>query len=345
MKVGARAFKTGLAVAIALYVAGAFGMKAGVFAAAIAAVSSIQPSIHRSIVTILEQIQANLFGAVLAIILVLTIGNEPFLIGFGIMIVIGICMLLKINQDATYIAIITVIAIMESTDLPFLQFAGIRISAILIGIVSAFIVNSVFLPPKYETKLFNQINETTADILQWIRVTTRHLSNQPALKKEIKRLDQQLSKIDQIYSLHAGERIYSQKKAFARARKLVLFKQMIHTSKKAHLVLQNLHKLDYEIEHIDPDLNKQIVEEIDNTLNTHEKLILTYLGRIRKKQSNSVIEPTASNIPELVESLMDEQSENLAVRLKLLPLASTLMDYHNELMHFQKLLNSFQKHN
>src|SRR5690554_694854 len=106
MKLGARAFKTGLATAIALYIASAFGFKAGVFAAAIAAVSSLQPSIHRSMATMVQQIQANIIGAILATILVLTIGNEPFLIGFGIMIVIGVCMLLKMKEDAIYIAII-----------------------------------------------------------------------------------------------------------------------------------------------------------------------------------------------------------------------------------------------
>ncbi|MGM8216290.1 FUSC family protein [Bacillaceae bacterium W0354] len=342
MKLGARAFKTGLATAIALYIASAFGFKAGIFAA-VAAVTSIKPSIQSSVHTIFQQIQANILGAILAIGLVLSIGNEPFLIGFGIMIAIGICLLLKVNEDATFIAIITVIAIMDSTDLPFLQFAGIRISSIMIGIASAFVVNSVFLPPKHEMRLFEHINETTNDILQWIRVTTRHLSNQPALKKEIKRLDKELSKIDQIYAFYMGERIYSQKKAYARARKLVLFKQMIETSKKAHIVLQNLHRLDYDIEHIEAELNKELVEEIDLTLNVHEELILTYLGRIRE-HSPGEDHLTESNIPVLVESLMDERSENLTVRLKLLPLASTLMDYHNELMHFKRLLNSYQKH-
>ena len=343
MKLGARAFKTGLATAIALYIASAFGFKAGIFAAAIAAVSSIKPSIESSVHTIFQQIQANILGAILAIALVLTIGNEPFLIGLGIMIVIGICMLLKMNQDATHIAIITVIAIMESTDLPFLEFAGIRIASIMIGIISAFVVNLVFLPPKYETRLFKHINDTTADIIQWIRVTTRHLSNQPALKKEIKRLEKEISQIDQTYIFFTGERIYSQKKAYNRARKLVLFRQMIDTSKKALTVLQNLHKLDYDIEHIDDDLNKMLVEEIDNTLSTHENLLLTYLGRIRNNGISNV-DALHSNIPDLVEHLMDEQSEDLAVRFKLLPLASTLMDYHYELMHFRRLLNSYQKH-
>ncbi|WP_175615538.1 FUSC family protein [Piscibacillus halophilus] len=341
MKLGARAFKTGLATAIALYVASAFGLKAGVFAAAIAAVSSIQPSIYRSVQTIIEQIQANIIGATLAIILVLSVGNEPFLIGFGIIIVIGICMLFKMKEDTTFIAIIAVIAIMESTQMPFIEQAGIRFSAIFIGIISAFVVNMAFLPPKYETRLFEQINSTTNDILQWIRVTTRHLSDQPALKREIERIQEDIRKLDQTYMLFSEERTYTRKKGYIRARKLVLFRQLIITTKKAFNVLQNLHRMDYEIEHFNSEVNKKIIEEVDKTLHTHEKLVLMYLGRIRKKEQDPLEKISTPDIPNLVDQLMESYDEEND-RMTFLPLASNLLEYHNELVHLKKLLVSYQ---
>ncbi|RPF50541.1 FUSC family protein [Aquisalibacillus elongatus] len=342
MKIGARALKTGLATVIALYFAGMFDFKSGVFAAAIAAVSSIQPSIYRSVQTMVEQVQANIIGATLAIIFVLTIGNDPFIIGLAIILVIGICSLLKMKEDTTFIAIIAVIAIMEATDMPFMEFAGIRFSSIFIGIASAFVVNLAFLPPKYETRLFENINRTTNDILQWIRVTTRHLSDQPALKKEIQRIQEDVTRLDQTYLLFSEERIYSRKRAYARARKLVLFRQLIHTTKKAFIVLQNLHRMDYEIEHFKGDINKKIIEEVDKTLHTHEKLTLMYLGRIRKKETDpleKIIEPA---IPELVDQLMEVYDDEESDRMTFLPLASNLLEYHNELIHLKKLLVSYQ---
>ncbi|WP_188207321.1 FUSC family protein [Alkalibacillus aidingensis] len=342
MKLGARAFKTGLATAIALYIASGFGFEAGIFAAAIAAVSSIQPSIYRSVQTIVEQLQANVIGAALAIILVITVGNEPFLIGFGIIIVIGICMAFKMKEDTTFIAIIAVIAIMDTTELPFLEFAAIRFTSILIGIVSAFVVNLAFLPPKYETKLFDDINQTTSEILQWIRVTTRHLSNQPALKKEIERLGTDLSKVERTYHLFSEERTYSRRKGRERARKLVLFRQLINTSNKSFLVLRTLHRLDDDIENIPKEFNRRIIEEVDKTLHTHEKLILMYLGRIRKKETDPLEKVSEPNIPDLVDQLLSVYHEDDPDRLRLLPLASTLMDYHKELIHLKKLLYSYQ---
>ncbi|MGP4071686.1 FUSC family protein [Piscibacillus sp. B03] len=342
MKLGARAFKTGLATAIALYVASAFGLKAGVFAAAIAAVSSIQPSIYRSVQTIIEQIQANIIGSTLAVILVLSVGNEPFVIGFAIILVIGICMLFKMKEDTTFIAIIAVIAIMESTSTPFLEQAGVRFSAIFIGIIAAFLVNMAFLPPKYETRLFEQINSTTNDILQWIRVTTRHISDQPALKREIQRLQEDITRLDQTYMLFSEERTYTRRKGFVRARKLVLFRQLITTTKKAFTVLQNLHRMDYEIEHFNSDINKRIIDEVDKTLHTHEKLVLMYLGRIRKKETDPLEKISEPDIPALVDQLMETYDDEESDRMTFLPLASNLLDYHNELIHLKKLLVSYQ---
>ncbi|PKR76967.1 aromatic acid exporter family protein [Halalkalibacillus sediminis] len=341
MKVGARALKTGVSTAIALYVASYFGFDAGLFAAAIAAVSSIQPSIYRSYQMIIEQLQANFIGAGIAVLLVLTVGNDPFLLGVGIILSIGTCMIFKMKEDTTFIAIIAVIAIMESTSMAFMDFAAIRFTSILIGIASAFLVNLVFLPPKYETRLFEMINHTTSDIMQWIRVTTRHLSDQPALKKEINRLERDLAHLEQTYLLYSEERSYSRKKGYRRARKLVLFRQLVNTSRKSFQVLQTLHRMDYEIGHIKGDLNEKIVEEVDKTLHTHEKLILMYLGRIRKKTVDPLGNISEPDIPSLVNQLMDIYDEGEKDRFVLLPLASTLMDYHNELIHLKKLLVSY----
>ncbi|TFB13879.1 aromatic acid exporter family protein [Filobacillus milosensis] len=342
MKLGARAFKTGLATAIALYVVGAIDFTAGLFAAAIAAASSIQPSIYRSVQTIIEQAQANIIGAGLGVILVMTVGNEPFVIGFGIVTVIGICMLFKMKEDTTFIAIIAVIAIMEFSSDPFIEHAGIRFTAIFIGIVSAFVVNLAFLPPKYETRLFEQINQTNNEIIQWIRVTTRHLSDQPALKKEIKRMQEDLTRIEQTYLLFSEERIYSRRKGYQRARKLVLFRQLIQTTKKAFNVLQNLHRMDYEIEHFKSEINDKIIDEIDKSLHSHEKLTLMYLGRIRKKEVDPLERLSQPDISSLVDSLMERYEDEENDRMKFLPLASNLLEYNNELNHLRKLLISYQ---
>jgi hypothetical protein len=67
MKLGARILKTGTAIVLALFLAELLKLPSPVFAG-IAAIFAVQPSIYRSYLTIVEQIQGNIIGALCAIL-------------------------------------------------------------------------------------------------------------------------------------------------------------------------------------------------------------------------------------------------------------------------------------
>ncbi|WP_102028922.1 FUSC family protein [Salirhabdus sp. Marseille-P4669] len=339
---GARVLKTGLAVAVAMYVAMLFSHTSAVFAG-IAAVFSIQPSIYRSFQTIIEQIEANLIGAISAVFMVYLFGNDPIIVGFTIILVISFCMSFKIKSEVFMVAIVPVIAIMEATDLPFHEFAFMRFASILIGIIAAFIVNLVFLPPKYETKLFKQIEEVTTEVLQWIRITSRHLSKQPALKEEVKKLVEDITMLDQTYLLYSEERTYTKKSQYERARKLVLFRQLIYSTKKSLELLRTLHRYDHELEGVPVEVRTYLIEEIDKVIHIHERLILTCKGKIREQEDEAIEEYTKAEIPSLIEKLVDTEG-NIKSQLQFLPLAAKLMDYDEQLQHVRKLLATYQNY-
>lgn len=75
MKLGARIFKTGIAITLALYLASWIGLPSPIFAG-IAAIFAIQPSIYRSFLIIIDQVQANIIGAVIATVFGLIFGSE-----------------------------------------------------------------------------------------------------------------------------------------------------------------------------------------------------------------------------------------------------------------------------
>lgn len=343
MKLGARMLKTGLAVAVALYTATILGFTSPVFAG-IAAAFSIQPSIYRSYQSILEQIQANFIGAISAIIMVMILGNDPFVIGFTIVIVIGACMSFKMKETTVSLAVVAVIAIMETTNVPFIEFASIRFTTILTGILAAFFVNLIFIPPKYETKLFYKVDRTTSGIFQWLRMTTRHLSDHPTLKAEIQRLQDELTHMDQMYLLYKEERTYFKKRFFEKARKLVLFRQLITCTRKSFYLLRTLYQLDDHVDSLPPSFRTQFINELDKVIHAHEKLILMCMGRIKEEKHDPLANTEDPNIPELIEAIIDrfENNDNQEEKLKLLPLAAKLMDYHQQLQHLKRLLVSYQ---
>lgn len=344
MKLGARMMKTGLAVGIALYIGHLIGFVSPLLTA-IAVVFSIQPSIYRSYQSVIEQIQGNFIGAIIAIIAVFTLGNDPFIVGFSIIIVIGLTTSLKMNENTIALSVVAVIALMDSTDQMFLYFAGSRFTSMLLGILAAFVVNLVFLPPRYETRLFLKIDDVTNDILQWLRVTTRQLSDEPALKYEITRIQDELRRIDHTYLLYSEERTYFKGSRFSKGRKLVLFRQLITTTKKSFDVLKAFYRLEHKIEQIPEDFQDGVVQELDKLVNAHEKLILSLKGRIKHTHKQSLRRIEEPNIPLLVERLMHVYEENNNPdKLVFLPLASQLMEYHYQLERLKKLLKSYQNH-
>ncbi|WP_173917118.1 aromatic acid exporter family protein [Halobacillus sp. Marseille-Q1614] len=344
MKLGARMMKTGLAAAVALYIASLFGFFSPLLAA-IAAVFSIQPSIYRSYQSIVEQIQGNIIGAVIAVIAVFTLGNDPFIVAFAIIIVIGVTMNLKMNENTISLAAVAVIALMDSTDQTFIYFAASRLSSLLLGILAAFIVNLVFLPPRYETRLFSKVDSATNDILQWLRVTTRQLSDEPALKYEITRIQDNIRWLDHTYLLYSEERTYFKGARFSKGRKLVLFRQLITTTKKSFDVLKAFHRLEHKIEQIPLDFQDTLVKELDKLINAHEKLLLSLKGRIKQTHRQSLRQIEEPDITLVVDQLMKVYEEsNSTDKLIFLPLASQLMEYYEQLEKLKRLLKSYQKY-
>lgn len=344
MKLGARMLKTGLAVAIAMYIAAALPFQTSTVFAGMAALFSIQPSIYRSYQSIVEQVEANIIGAIVAYIILISLGNDPFIMGFTIVLVIGVCVKFGMKENTILLALVAVIAIMESTEMDLLPFTMLRFSSLMIGIFASFIVNLVFLPPKYETKLFTQVDQHTSDILQWLRITTRHLSDRPALREEIERLEGAMVYLDNTYSLFKEERTYFKKRRFEKARKLILFKHLISTTRKAFEVLKTFSSLENEMDKVPAEFRTTLVNEIDKVIHVHEKLILSIKGRIRFHESDPIEDTGEPNIPKLVEHLIDiyEEKETEEEKLMFLPLATKLMDYHQKMTHLKKLLSSYQ---
>ncbi|MDX8047654.1 aromatic acid exporter family protein [Gracilibacillus sp. S3-1-1] len=342
MKLGARILKTGFAITVAIYVAHVLGLEAATYAG-IAAAFAIQPNIYRSFQTMLEQIYANIFGVGIGALVVFGLGNDPFVIGFTVIIILAICMHFKANENTIALALFAVLAVMETTNIELFHFAVIRFSALTLGILAAFIVNMVFLPPNYELRLFKSIDQVTSDILQWLRISTRHLSDDPALRTEISRIEAEVHHIDYTYLLFNEEKYYFRRSRMAKMRKLIIFRQMINTSKKSLATLEGFHQYDEKIENIPKEFQHVLVDELDKLIYSHERLLLSAMGKIKKNTTRPIEDITDPDIPHLVETLIHVYEQDEKDRLSLLPLAARLMEYHKEILHLQRILTSYQK--
>lgn len=339
MKLGARMFKTGLAVAIAIYFAGLIGFPSTVFAG-FAAVFAIQPSVYQSFKITFKQLYGNFIGVLTGIFFAYTLGNEAVVVGLAVVIVIVICRFLKFEKSAVSIAMVAVISVMETTSMEIFHFGIVRFSSLMLGILSAFIVNLVFIPPKYESTLFEHIKDLTLEIIQWLRVTIRHLSDDPSLKKEMQELNRKLIRMDELYLLFSEERIYLPKNKLSRARKLVIFRQLIKVSHVSFSLLRTIHTVDNRTNMIPVDIRTKLVQEIDFVVHRHEHMLLSFTGKIKPYDKTH---DSQSNISNFVDALLNLYQENESDYLIFLPLATKLIRYDHELNHLQALLSSYDK--
>jgi uncharacterized membrane protein YgaE (UPF0421/DUF939 family) len=337
MKLGARIFKTGIAVTLALFLASLLHFPSPVFAG-ISAVFAMQPTIYRSYLSLVEQVQANIIGAVFAIIAVLLLGRDPFIIGLTLMIVIALC--LKMHLESTIsVALVTVIAVMEYTDKQFIEFAVIRFLTIMLGIFAAFIVNLIFLPPKYEKKLYEKINENTENILKWIRVHIRHASEHHILKEDIEKIKENMTKLEHLYLMYKEERTYFRKNRFQKSRKLVLYRQMIVAANRALDTLKLLHRFENELYRMPCEFQQVIRSQLDCLLYYHEQILLKFIGKVKHQPRMETADEAHQERIRLIEAFYAHHHQSNEYYL--FSLIGTIIDYSEQLEHLDKLIDSF----
>ncbi len=346
MKLGARIVKTGVAIVFALYMADFLQLPSPIFAG-IAAIFAIQPSIYRSYLSIIEQIQSNLIGAVIAVIFTFIFGHHYVAVGLAAVITIAVMLKFKLEKSIS-LALVTIIAIMEVQSDDFLTFALIRFVTVVVGVLAAFVVNLVFMPPKYETKLFQSIYMTTDELIRWTRLAERQASEHTATKQALEKLRERLIKVDQLYLFYKEERSYFRNEKRAKARKLVVYRQMVSVANKSWDVLKRLHLHENELVNLPDQFRLMIQERLNFLLTYHEQLHLKYTGKLKPEHSIWVGNDTMLNRHEVMEifareiALSKEQEDFSTYHL--LHVLSAILDYEEQLEHLDTLIMSHQNY-
>ena len=348
MKLGARVLKTGVAIVFALFIAELLNLPNPVFAG-VAAIFAIQPSIYRSYQRILDQVQGNIIGAVVAILFVLIFGHHIVSVGIAAVIVIAIMLKFKLEKALT-LALVTTVIIMEVQSDNFLQFAFIRFSSVMIGVFAAFIVNILFIPPKYEVKLFKKMYSLQDDIIRWTRLAARSASEYTSMKTAIKKLNKRLKEVDTMYGLYKEERGYFKTQKNAKARKLVVYRQMITTSKKSVELLTRLHKHENEFTQLPDQFRLMLQERLDYLLTYHEQMLLKYTGKLKLDESGLKHGDeylTNSEVTDIfIQQIMlakQEEGVDAFASYHLLYILSRILDYEENLEHLDRLIVSYRK--
>ncbi|WP_027086040.1 FUSC family protein [Cohnella panacarvi] len=336
MTIGARVLKTGLAVAVALWVGMLVKLDTPLIAA-IAAIFTIQPSIYRSWVQLLDQLQGNMMGAAIAIVAVWSVGNSPILVGGVCIGVILLCLRLRVKEDAIGLTLVTVVVVMEAQGESWLL-AFDRLAAILTGIVSAFVVNVAVAPPRHRNRFVNRVQEAEALLSRLLRTAISNELKETVFQDEYKRIRGMLRKLEEFYALFAEERVWRREVRLQRARLLIVYQGMIAALEKGVSLLDAVEEIYFSVSTAQA-WNRIIDRQIESLCGYHEQLMWKWQGKM-KPGSHAAAPPEEVSML-LSEMIVDRDESDPTSRAKLLVITSAVFSYEQQLRRLDKLMEQW----
>lgn len=168
MKIGARVIKTGIAVAITMFLCKFLGFEPAFFGA-VSAVINIQPSIFLTFRAARDQIFVHVLGIAAGFFFGYFLGVNPLSAGLIVMMLIPIYIKLKLHSGITMGIVAALFVLSSSTD-EFLTHALARTGVIFVGLGSAMLINVLLWPPKYNKLLKEKLRQSNeASVLYFCR--------------------------------------------------------------------------------------------------------------------------------------------------------------------------------
>src|SRR5690625_3158851 len=181
--IGPRMMKTGLSVALTILVTETLDLQFGIVAV-LTSVVAMQPSIMRSVSYIKEVALSTLIGISFALAGAYTLGLQP--VSIGITVILAIAVTIRLGWIKTVnITILTIAIIMLSGDESINMIYLIdRLSLILIGLLSAFVNNSLIFQPNHQKIFYNMIKDSLDKIIFLLRVIANKMMKMKEMKKK-----------------------------------------------------------------------------------------------------------------------------------------------------------------
>lgn len=209
--VGARILKTGVAVALAIYICTLLKLEPKVFAA-VSAVINVQPSIYRSFRNALQQVLTHVISVAIAIICGYTLGTGPLIIGLATVIIITINVKLNLKQGIS-MGVVAGVFVLDAPQHEFLSHALTRSYVIFVGLGAALLINSFLPQPRYSKDfLFHlgKLNELSAkfftDLVKgFIKLEPMCAEDYEGKRNELKKI---LAETRGLFELHKEQNQY-----------------------------------------------------------------------------------------------------------------------------------------
>lgn len=350
MKIGARTFKTGLAVFIALILPNFVGLGDSVSLTVAAVIFTMMPSVQETFNQIGRRMISNIIGGLIAYIVFNFFGDSNLMIAAASAILIAILHQLKLD-NVIGLSTLTLVNVMLFPGSSIFLTAIKRVTGTLMGVLIAFVVNTFVLPPKYDIKFYDLTVNLTDNTMKYIRSMLRKNSQFPIMSTDLKKLNRDLSTLRK-YHKYMQDPIYKQifsSKHYSLLRFIVVSRQSIKTNRILYTLARSLHHSENTYNNLSVEMRMLVRERMETLLTAHEQILLKWNGRVLPDEVNFItykVDLRRSFMEAFyLEASTDESMEyDFSKGNNLLNIMSTIFEYDKELQHLNTLTNSYVKY-
>lgn len=174
MKIGARVIKTGIAVAITMFLCKSLGLEPAFFGA-VSAVINMQPSIFLTLRAARDQILVHILGVAGGFFFGYFLGANPLSAGLAVISLIPIYIKLRLHSGIT-MGIVAALFVLSSSTEEFMVHALARTGVVFVGLGAAMLVNVLLWPPRYQKLLKEQLRQSNeAAVLYFCRAVQEYV--------------------------------------------------------------------------------------------------------------------------------------------------------------------------
>lgn len=354
MKIGARTFKTGIAIFLAIWIPTLIGIPEGSSLAGISAINSLQPSVRKSFDTLRARILANTIGGAVAVIMTYFLGSSYIIIGISAALLIAI--LHQLNYDHVLgLAVVTLIVIMLTDHDALITNAVIRVFATIIGVTISFLLNTLVMPPQYDEQMFRLLDNVTNELTKNLRAFLRRNAQYSIFQRDLKWIEKKINQMDIYLSLMKDETTFLsrpfQKRdhLYSKERALVVYRQFIKATKAGTALMRTFHQTENVYNNFPEDLRILIRERLETLMSAHEQILLKFIGRVQPDEVNFIAYKSSLR-KTFMESFFNEASlesymkNDYGESNSVIHIMSAILHYEEELQHLNKLVRSYKKH-
>lgn len=173
IRIGPRLWKTGLSVALTVFLVRLTGHHYEVYGA-VAAALSVAPSPARSLKTAIQQITANMLGGLVGSLAIMLFGPNPLIIGLVVVIILLLCQALHWKELSNVAVTVSLFVMAPHTD-SVTTYTLWRLGSVLTGVVVGTAINALIYPPDYQSDTMTAMKRAGKELDRFLLGLARQL--------------------------------------------------------------------------------------------------------------------------------------------------------------------------